>query len=88
MEMRTILEANNSEIFLETKGTAYLGVVENGKFILGNAGIEFQYKNLRRIFLADRAQAVLRLRNRRLKAFWEFRPQRTPKGRLRLRNVL
>ena len=33
MEMRTILEANNSEIFLETKGTAYLGVVENGKII-------------------------------------------------------
>ena len=45
MEMREILEANNSEIFLETKGTAYLGVVENGKFILGYAGIEFQYKN-------------------------------------------
>lgn len=45
MEMRAILEANNSEIFLETKGTAYLGVVENGKIILGNTGIEFQYKN-------------------------------------------
>ncbi|AJA57478.1 regulator [Lactococcus lactis subsp. lactis] len=46
--MRTILATNNSEIFYETKGTAYLGVVENGKIILGDAGFEFEYKNLRR----------------------------------------
>lgn len=48
MEMRTILATNNSEIFYETKGTAYLGVVENGKIILGDAGFEFEYKNPRR----------------------------------------
>ncbi|MDN6055496.1 MAG: DUF956 family protein, partial [Lactococcus lactis] len=47
-EMRTILATNNSEIFYETKGTAYLGVVENGKIILGDAGFEFEYKNPRR----------------------------------------
>ena len=46
--MRTILATNNSEIFYETKGTAYLGVVENGKIILGDAGFEFEYKNPRR----------------------------------------
>lgn len=46
--MRTILATNNSEIFYETKGTAYLGVVENGKIILGNTGFEFEYKNPRR----------------------------------------
>lgn len=46
--MRTILATNNSEIFYETKGTAYLGVVENGKIILGYAGFEFEYKNPRR----------------------------------------
>ena len=44
--MRTILATNNSEIFYETKGTAYLGVVENGKIILGDAGFEFEYKNV------------------------------------------
>lgn len=46
--MRTILATNNSEIFYEIKGTAYLGVVENGKIILGDAGFEFEYKNPRR----------------------------------------
>ena len=46
--MRTILATNNSEIFYETKGTAYLGGVENGKIILGDAGFEFEYKNPRR----------------------------------------
>jgi hypothetical protein len=46
--MRAILATNNSEIFYETKGTAYLGVVENGKIILGDAGFEFEYKNPRR----------------------------------------
>ena len=46
--MRTILATKNSEIFYETKGTAYLGVVENGKIILGDAGFEFEYKNPRR----------------------------------------
>lgn len=46
--MRTILATNNSEIFYETKGTAYLGVVENGKIILGDSGFEFEYKNPRR----------------------------------------
>lgn len=46
--MRTILATNNSEIFYETKGTAYLGVVENGKIILGDTGFEFEYKNPRR----------------------------------------
>lgn len=46
--MRTILATNNSEIFYETKGTAYLGVVENGKIILVDAGFEFEYKNPRR----------------------------------------
>lgn len=46
--MRTILATNNSEIFYETKGTAYLGVVENGTIILGDAGFEFEYKNPRR----------------------------------------
>lgn len=46
--MRTILATNNSEIFYETKVTAYLGVVENGKIILGDAGFEFEYKNPRR----------------------------------------
>lgn len=46
--MRTILATNNSEIFYETKGTAYLGVVVNGKIILGDAGFEFEYKNPRR----------------------------------------
>ena len=46
--MRTILATNNSEIFYETKGTAYLGVVEHGKIILGDAGFEFEYKNPRR----------------------------------------
>ena len=46
--MRTILATNNSEIFYETTGTAYLGVVENGKIILGDAGFEFEYKNPRR----------------------------------------
>ena len=44
--MRTILATNNSEIFYETKGTAYLGVVENGKIILGDTGFEFEYKNV------------------------------------------
>jgi len=46
--MRAILATNNSEIFYETKGTAYLGVVENGKIILGDTGFEFEYKNPRR----------------------------------------
>jgi len=46
--MRAILATNNSEIFYETKGTAYLGVVENGKIILCDAGFEFEYKNPRR----------------------------------------
>lgn len=46
--MRAILATNNSEIFYETKGTAYLGVVENGKIILGDSGFEFEYKNPRR----------------------------------------
>lgn len=46
--MRAILATNNSEIFYEIKGTAYLGVVENGKIILGDAGFEFEYKNPRR----------------------------------------
>lgn len=46
--MRAILATNNSEIFYETKGTAYLGVVENGIIILGDAGFEFEYKNPRR----------------------------------------
>lgn len=46
--MRAILATKNSEIFYETKGTAYLGVVENGKIILGDAGFEFEYKNPRR----------------------------------------
>ncbi|MCT1183216.1 DUF956 family protein [Lactococcus lactis] len=43
-----MLATNNSEIFYETKGTAYLGVVENGKIILGDSGFEFEYKNPRR----------------------------------------
>lgn len=42
--MRTILATNNSEIFYETKGTAYLGVVENGKIILGDAGLNLNIK--------------------------------------------
>ncbi|KSU12504.1 DUF956 family protein [Lactococcus lactis] len=42
------MATNNSEIFYETKGTAYLGVVENGKIILGDTGFEFEYKNPRR----------------------------------------
>ncbi|GAA3252386.1 DUF956 family protein [Lactococcus lactis] len=42
------MATNNSEIFYETKGTAYLGVVENGKIILGDSGFEFEYKNPRR----------------------------------------
>lgn len=46
--MRAILATNNSEIFYETKGTAYLGVVENGKIILGDSGFGFEYKNPRR----------------------------------------
>ena len=46
--MRAILATNNSEIFYETKGTAYLGVVENGKIILGDAGFEFEFKIPRR----------------------------------------